>query len=363
MKKEVRTFRNFVSKLAAAAMLAVLCLSFPLAAFAEEKSEITFNREDDIKLNGDYYRLDLLGNSASGEWQQMVCDSVPFQLPEEGVVLLLRCTKLGSPLEPKDLSDVTDAFQLYNIETDTFLLPVGLITVEKEPNDYSKPGSSFDVLFYDEQYAGDSGYALACGEEIYSFDRMGRFSPYRYPLRTRTAELSELPPMPEPGTVSGDQRPEYASALEQILEKSDQHEYTALNQEVQEIGNTVLAVFSSYGTLTDCTLDEDSEDSIFRDFAQDQFAERLEDADSVILVHSRRERAGQYGINGGAAWRVYTLITVVRPDTMEEYNTITVSVSDPPESIRTNGLYSAGAEGNYEPEKAIEYLLEMMRQQ
>ena len=46
---------------------------------------------------------------------------------------------------------------------------------------------------------------------------------------------------------------------------------------------------------------------------------------------------------------------------MEEYETITVSVNDPPESIRTDGIYSGGAEGEYEPEKAVEYILDMLK--
>jgi len=352
--------KRLFMKLALAAVTAVLLSSSAFAVFAAEEPEIIFNSEDDVKLNGDYFRLDLLGNSISGEWQQMVCDSVPFRLPEEGVVLLLRCTKLGSPLEPKDLSAVTDAFRLYNIETRSYLLPVGLITVEKEPGDYSKPGSSFDVLYYDEQYAGDSGYALACEDVIYSFENMGKYAPYRYPLRERTADISELPEMPEPGTISGDLRPEYAALLEEILEKTEKQELAAAGTDYNKDGKAVVAVFNSYGTLQSCSLDEEPEEDMFGEFPEEMFAQDLEEADYVMLVHCRKERAGQYGINGGAAWRMYTLLTVINPDTMEEYETITVSVGEPPDSIKTDGIYSGGAEGDYEPEKAVEYILNQM---
>ena len=323
----------------------VLCISH--AALASGST-----LDDFVKLNGEYYSLDLIGNSISGEWKELVCDSVPFQLPEEGVVLLLRCSKLGSPLEPKDLSDVVDEFRLYDIKNEEYLLPVGLITVE-EDHDISVPGSTFDVLYYDDEYAGD--YALDCQDVIYGFDIIGKYSPYRKPLRERTVDISDLPPMPEPGTITGDTRPEYAVFLEDLLEKAENSKLTTASTECPADGKMVLAVFNSYGTLDSCSLD-----TTFSDFPEEMFAGQLEEADYAILVHSRRERAGQYGINGGTAWKVYTLITVVDLDTLEKYDTITVSVSVPPESIKTDGLYSGGAEGDYEPEKAIEYIRDMV---
>ena len=109
------------------------------------------------------------------------------------------------------------------------------------------PGSTFDVLYYDDEYAGD--YALDCQDVIYGFDIIGKYSPYRKPLRERTVDISDLPPMPEPGTITGDTRPEYAVFLEDLLEKAENSKLTTASTECPADGKMVLAVFNSYGTL------------------------------------------------------------------------------------------------------------------
>ena len=321
--------------------------------------EITLNPDPYVKLKGNVYRINMFGNSLTGKWQQLVCESVPFQMPDQGVVLMLRFTRLGSQLEPGDLPDIAKGFQLYNMETGAFLLPVGLIHDDGEYDFRSlKSVNDFDVLFYDDVFAGESAYALTCEDVFYSFDHLEKYSFYQEPLKEQMVDGSELLPMPEPGSISGETRSEYAIFLESLLEKVENGELTSAVAKFSADGKTVIAVFSSGGTLTGSTLDSD--DSSFMDIPKEFLADQLEEADCAMLVHSRKSRVGQYGIGGGAAWKVYTLITPVNLKTMERYSTITVSVSDPPKSIKTNGAYSGGASGTYEPEKALEYIHEML---
>ena len=308
------------------------------------------NEEPRVPFVGTIIRMDMLASSESDTetYKQLVYDSVPFQMPEEGVVLLLRCCKLGSQITPQELSQVIDEFKLYNIENKTYLEPVGAVTVEETSSD-------FDLLFYDEKDAGPLGYALECEGEIYLFDNMGQYSFSTEPLRERTVDVSELPPMPAPGTVVDD-RPPYASELEDLLDKAVKSRLTENDDVIPADGKTVIAVFSEQDVLNQCSLDETDRQDAFRMIQGLSFADQLEEADFAMLIHSGTEVIGHYGMTAGSARRVYTLLTIIDLHTMEQYPTITVSVSDPPESINTNALYASGASGKYEPDKAIAYI-------
>ena len=319
--------------------------------------ESKFHEEPRVPFLGTTIRMDLLASSESDTeiWKQLVYDSVPFQMPDEGVVLLLRCCKLGSQITPKELSQVMDEFRLYNMENNTYLEPVGSVTVEETSSD-------FDLLFYDEKDAGPLGYALECEDEIYLFDNMGQYSFSVEPLRERTVDVSELPPMPAPGTAVDD-RPQYASELEDLLEKAANSELTENDDVLPAGGKTVIAVFSDQDVLQQCSLDEADRQELFRTIQDVPFADLLEEADYAMLIHSGTEVIGHYGVTAGSAKRVYTLLTIIDLRTMEQYPTITVAASDPPESINTNSLYASGASGEYEPDKAIAYIADQLYDQ
>ena len=85
-------------------LLVLVMLAVVGVSFADDSGYVDYK--------GNTIKLVLMGSS-DGEWSQLVRDSLPFQLPEEGEVILLRCSKLGSQVKPDELELIVNEFKLY----------------------------------------------------------------------------------------------------------------------------------------------------------------------------------------------------------------------------------------------------------
>ena len=301
-----------------------------------------------IKLNGNYFRLSLFGSSG-GEHADLVLASLPFQLPEEGEVILLRCVKLGSQITPPELAGVVEAFRLYNRRTESVLLPVSAITLPQT-------SSIFDLLFYENTVVDPADYCVLCNGEEYTFEHMNDYSP---DLRVLRDPPEVLPTMPPEGGFLAEFRPEYCEPAERLLQQADAGELTLLDGDPQFGEKLAVVVFSSQYIVWKTTLDET--DPLRELFPADRLAASWEEADTVVLVSKRAVAVGTYGITAGTARRVDTLVTVVDMRRQAMYPVSVAASSDPPSSIKTLATYTGGAEGTYEYEKAVTQIANQLK--
>ena len=319
------------------AILAV-CMLTCAAACADDRGM--------FKFEGNIFRPALFGSSG-GEWSELVLASLPFALPEEGEVILLRCEKLGSQITPHELSGVVAAFQLYNARTDRYLKPVCAITVPET-------SSTFDLLFYENTAVDPADYTLFCEGEHHSLAHMYDYRPETKVLR---APPAVLPTMPPEGEFLAEARPAYCEPAERLLRQSRNGELPVLDGAVRFSGKLAVVVFDSQDTVWKTTLD--GTDPIRDLLPADRLAASLEEADTLILIHSRSVVVGQYGTHGSAR-RIDTLVTVIDPGQSAMYPAYTAVSSNPPASISTNALFAGGAEGNYEYEEAIRQIAQQL---
>ena len=319
-------------------LLVLVMLAVVGVSFADDSGYVDYK--------GNTIKLVLMGSS-DGEWSQLVRDSLPFQLPEEGEVILLRCSKLGSQVKPDELELIVNEFKLYNKRTDRYLLPVSAITVEVT-------SSTFDLLFYENTQVYPEDYSLFCEGEEYTFEN---FSSYPYPTNVLREPGEVLPTMPPEGGFLKESRPEYCEPAENMIKAIDQGQMTILEGDPQYAEKLAVIVFSSQDVVWKTTFEE--EDQIAALLPQDRLAKSWDEADTVILIRRETMVVGNYGARGSAR-RVDTIVTVVDKKLNARYRSILAFSSDPPESIRTNSAYASGAEGNYEYEKAIEQIAEQL---
>ncbi len=310
----------------------MLALALPVTAYALDGY---------LNFAGNVFRVDLFGSS-DGEYSQLVRDSLPFQLPEEGEVILLRLVKLGSQITPDELEQVVGEFQLYNKRTDRCLKPVSAITVEAT-------SSTFDLLFYEDTQVRQEDYSLLCEGEEYAFEDigLGKFSPDTRVLRE---PVEPLPTMPPEGGFLEEARPEYCGPAEEMLKAVHAGQMSLLEGDPRYGKKLAVMVFSDQDVVWKTSLN--AEDGIAEMLPSDRLAASWDEADTVVLISRKTTVVGHYS-GRGSARRVDTLLTIVDQAQGAMYATVTAFSSDPPSSIKTNSLYAGGAEGTYEYEKAV----------
>ena len=294
-----------------------------------------------LSFDGNVFRVDLFGSS-DGEYSQLVRDSLPFQLPGEGEVILLRLVKLGSQITPDELKQVVGEFQLHDKRTDRCLKPVSAITVEIT-------SSTFDLLFYEDTQVRREDYTLLCNGQEYAFEDIGfgKFSPDTRVLRK---PVEPLPTMPPEGGFLEEARPEYCGPAEELLKAVQAGQMSVLEGSPRYGKKLAVMVFSDQDVVWKTSLS--AEDGIAEMLPADRLAASWDEADTVALISRKTTVVGNYS-GHGTARRVDTLLTIVDQTQGATYATATVFSSDPPDSIETNSLYAGGAEGTYEYEKAI----------
>ena len=259
--------------------------------------------------------------------------SLPFQMPEGGEVILLRCSKLGSGITPEELKLATDEIQLYNKKTDCFLKSVSAITREVT-------SSTFDLLLYENTQVQPENYSLFCRGEEYTFEN---FSSYPTPTDILCEPANVLPTMPHEGEFLEEVRPEYCKPAESIIKEIDQRQMRVLEGDPKYQGKLAVIVFSSQDVVWKASFNE--KDQIGSLLPQDRLAASWEEADTVILIRKSTTVVGNYGARGSAR-RVDTMVTAVDRNQNAMYKTYKAFSSDPPSSIRTNSGYAGGAEGD-----------------
>lgn len=299
-----------------------------------------------VRFDGNYFRPALLGLSG-GEWSELVEASLPFQMPEEGTVILLRCLKLGSQISPEELSGVVAEFRLFNRQTGRYLAPVSAITVPET-------SSTFDLIFYENAEVSAEDYSLFCEGEEYTFEKMYRFRPETQVLRNPP---DVLPTMPPEGAFLQEYRPEYCEPAERLLRQSDQGQLPVLNEEIQFGEKIAVVVFDSQDTVWKTTLD--TSDPVRDLFPAQRLAASWEEADTLVLIRRNAVTVGNYGTHGSAK-RVDALVTVVDMGRTAMYPVYTAASGDPPASISTNSAYTGGAEGEYKYAEAVEQIAQKL---
>ena len=243
MKKTMRAFASLALALA-------LCL-FPAAHALEGY----------LDYEGNTFRMDLFASS-DGEYSQLVRDSLPFQLPDEGEVILLRMVKLGSQIKPDELKEVVGEFQLVNAQTGRCLRPVSAITVEVT-------SSTFDLLFYENTQVRQEDYTLLCEGTEYRFEDigLGKFRPDTEVLRE---PVEPLPTMPPEGGFLAEARPEYCEPAEALLSAVRAGSLDKLEGEPRYGDKLAVMVFSDQDVVSKTSLDD--EEDLFAALPADRLA-------------------------------------------------------------------------------------------
>lgn len=302
-----------------------------------------------IRHRGNYIKMELFG-ATHAKWNQLVRDSLPFEMPGTGEVLLLRCAKLGSQITPDELDFIRKEFKLFNRQTGVYLSPVAAITVVET-------SSTFDLLFYEDAEVLLENYSLFCEGVEYTFDNLSTslsISDSR-PLREHPGPLPTMPPA---GSFLEEWRPEYCKPSEDLIKLIDEGELSILEGEVQFGNKLAVMVFDDQDVMWKTSLN--GGDQIAEMFPAEKLAANWNEADTVILIRENSVVVGHYGTHGSAR-RVDTMVTVVDMRRYAMYRTYLAFSSDPPSSIKSNSLYVSGAEGKYEYQKAIEQIAERLK--
>ena len=320
---------------------------------------VSVSRADDDSVRFDGFSINIqLYGSTGGEFADLVRDSLPFRLPDEGEVLMLRFARPGmSGITPDELSQVADSLQLYNQKTDRYLKAIAVNTT---PN----PSAYFELFFYENTHVQWEDYSVFCNGQEYSIQTLSRFSTIlnfkneRENVKPLRDHEGELPTMPPEGGFLEEARPEYKTLAEALIKRVNQGELTVLDGDPAYGEKIAVTVFNEKDVTWKSTLDPESE---LRDLLPpDRLAVAWEEADTMVLIQKGATLVGYYGMTI-AAYKVDTIVTVIdlREDAM--YSTYTAFSNDPPDSISTDPRVKGGAkQAAYEYEAVIEQIKESL---
>lgn len=155
----------------------------------------------------------------------------------------------------------------------------------------------------------------------------------------------EPTPTPDPEVVR----------LQTLLEEFCGREHSVLDEMPALNGKLYIVLFDSSNQPE--TSDEAAINGTdFHGVPAEFLASSYDEADTVLLIYEKYKQIGHYS-TGGPAFRVFTDVAVICGD---EEQLVCVAANDPPEKIQ--GTIGAGASGNYEPETALEMIVEKMNE-
>ena len=195
----------------------------------------------------------------------------------------------------------------------------------------------FDLIYYVDMDLDRYSWNIRCGNVIY------------YP--GDVDDVEEMKPTPKPtATPIPGEKGEVTRLMEQIL--ADELKSTGKSAEDLSAyeGKLAIAVFNIDGKVSEYSPETKGD---FHGIPRDKLADSLGQADRLILVYRTSRMIGYYS-TGGAALRAYTRVTAVDLSTGRAYKNVLIVTNDPPKTIK--GRVGSGAAGEYEPEKALDFV-------
>ena len=195
----------------------------------------------------------------------------------------------------------------------------------------------FDLIYYVDMDLDRYAWELRCGNVLYHPGDVD--------------DVEEMKPTPKPTATP---IPGEKGEVTRLLERYRADELQGAGKSAEDLsayeGKLVIAVFSYDGKLKEYSPETEGD---FHGIPREKLADSLEYADRVIMVYRTSKQIGYYS-TGGAALRAYTRVTSIVTETKRAYKNVLIATNDPPQTIR--GRVGAGAAGEYEPEKALEYI-------
>ncbi len=329
--------RNSIMKKIVLLLLVIILVSITTTSFAQTPGLAYI---DDITF---FFKWIF---SSNGNWGGFVHDVCPFQIPEEGEVLLIQCFRTDTAITTEELNTVLENTRIYNKETDRFLAPIAM--------NWYRGSSDFDLFFYDDAEFQEDNYSFFCGDEEFTFEKSNAPDVNRKPKFGK----GERPTMPPEGSFLEDEASKPYKLAESMMKEVDQGQMKLLDGEPQYGDKIAIYVFTAVDTAWKTTLNP--RDHISDLIPSERLATNWDEADTLILIWEKTEIVGYYDSNREGR-RAYTMVTVIDKNQHAMFPTYEAFVSEPPETIYIISPLQRGAKGDYEYEKAIEQISEQLK--
>lgn len=306
--------------------LALLCA--PLA-LAEGDAYVRAEAGEPVRLGDLAFELQLFTDAYEG-WD-LLSASTNDPFPAHGEVYLVRfaVAEGGEDVTPEQIEgEIAPAMSLYSESEGSASRIFQVVT----PDDQAT--RVFDILFYCENFYTLEDLDLLCDGAIYSLDGLP----------------GEDEPLPVPPVSAEDV--ERLNALHQKARTNTADDIG----EARCAGNVVVAVYNSKEDETPDVLTATSDHYRYSGFPMEYRADSLETADWAAIIYPTYKNVGMYSL-GGAANRTTTWLSLIDLATERQYD-LKVAINEPPQTLFNNN--GTGASGAYEPEKAVEKLVELI---